>query len=175
MFKEQVMIFLASPAVCADLIMQTCHGREQNNPLSSPSAGASFSTNPSARSLCQSHKDPEPQRPAAVKRSFFFGICPWLRRSSASILSVPPQRERPLAQGRSEAALQGAEPARSSAGTRPGLPVPAGSTEMGPALCPPPVLHSRAGTPRKHVPHREAVLKWQAEHGKSNPDFYPPI
>lgn len=54
LFKGQVMIFLASPAICAD-----CHGREQNNPLSSTSAGASVTTNPSqpARSLCQSHKD----------------------------------------------------------------------------------------------------------------------
>lgn len=61
LFKEQV-IFLASLAVCAGWLTQTSHGTEQNNPLSSTSAGASVTTNPSqpARSLCQSHKDTEP-------------------------------------------------------------------------------------------------------------------
>lgn len=39
LFKEQV-IFLASHAVYVGSVTQTCHGREQNNPLSSTSAGA---------------------------------------------------------------------------------------------------------------------------------------
>lgn len=142
LFNKQV-IFLASHAVCAESVTQTCHGREQNNPLSSTSAGASVTTNPSqpARSLCPSPKDTEPQPPAAVKSSFSFDICPSLRRSPAGIFSLPSQRERPLAQGWSGAALQGAEPRpqpRSSPGRRRGLPVPAGSTERGSALCPPP-------------------------------------
>lgn len=178
LFKEQ-LIFLASRAVCAGSVTQTCHGREQNSPQISTSGRVSFTTNPlqPARSLCQSHKDAEPQRPAAVKSSFFFDTCPSVRRSRERIPSVLPQRERPLAQSRSGAALQGPEPRpppRSGPGRRRGLPVPPGSTEP---LCPPPVPAQPCQGPLEAcpAPREKAVLKWQAEHGKSNSQSYPPL
>lgn len=125
------------------------------------------STNPSqpARSLCQSHKDTEPQRPAAVKSSFSFDTRPSLRRIPAGISPLPPQRERRW-RGRGGAALQGAEPARS--------PAPAPGTSLVPTLlnC---TAHPRDSPGACPAPGEKAVLKWQAEHGKSNPHSYPPL
>lgn len=150
LFKEQV-IFLASLAVGAGSVMQS--RTEQNNRLSSTSAGPSLTTKPSQ--LCDpSAKAARTLSHSAQLLSKPLDICPSLRRSGARISPVPPQGERPprrAGAGPLSRVLNPAPAPRHAAGF-PSLPA---ARKGDPSLCAHPLYCTAVpGTPLERVPHR---------------------